>query len=248
MEEDLETIMKIIVVGNGRIGKTTMITRFVKGSFTAEYKKTLGVDFLERRSFVKAVGQEIIFHLWDTAGQEEYDQLTKEYYKGASACVLAFSTTDRDSFEAVARWKQKVEEQCGSISTVLVQTKTDLKAEAVMTEDEIRGLASKLKLRLFQTTSKENINIKEVFEFLAELYLKGGGKERAAATGIGPVTAVGEIKKRDRKNSDSDEEDNNRSPQKAASRPEERKAPYDGPEDEASAKKKKKKKKDCTLF
>lgn len=46
--------------------------------------------------------------LWDTAGQEEFDAITKAYYRGAQACVLAFSTTDRDSFEAAHSWKMKV--------------------------------------------------------------------------------------------------------------------------------------------
>jgi hypothetical protein len=49
--------------------------------------------------------------LWDTAGQEEFDAITKAYYRGAQACVLAFSTTDRDSFEAAHSWKMKVQTQ-----------------------------------------------------------------------------------------------------------------------------------------
>lgn len=69
--------------------------------------------------------------LWDTAGQEEFDAITKAYYRGAQACVVAFSTIDRSSFEAVRKWKSKVEEECGgvgmgNIPMVLVQNKIDL--------------------------------------------------------------------------------------------------------------------------
>lgn len=53
-------------------------------------------------------GEDIRIMLWDTAGQEEFDAITKAYYRGAQACVLAFSTTDRMSFEAVKEWKMKV--------------------------------------------------------------------------------------------------------------------------------------------
>lgn len=53
-------------------------------------------------------GEEVRLMLWDTAGQEEFDAITKAYYRGAQACVLAFSTTDRDSFEAAHSWKLKV--------------------------------------------------------------------------------------------------------------------------------------------
>jgi Ras-related protein Rab-23 len=83
--EDLEVIMKIIVVGDGRIGKTNLITRFARNKFNQEYKKTLGVDFLQTERFIKNHGQDVQFYIWDTAGQEEYDALTRKYYTGASA-------------------------------------------------------------------------------------------------------------------------------------------------------------------
>ena len=60
IEEDLEKTHKIIVVGNGRIGKTTMITRFAKGHFLEDYKKTLGVAFLEKNEFVPSIGNTVL--------------------------------------------------------------------------------------------------------------------------------------------------------------------------------------------
>jgi Ras-related protein Rab-23 len=68
--------------------------------------------------------------LWDTAGQEEFDAITKAYYRGAQACVIAFSTTDHASFEAVKKWKRKVEDECGHVPMVLVQNKIDLLHES----------------------------------------------------------------------------------------------------------------------
>ena len=64
--------------------------------------------------------------LWDTAGQEESDAITKAYYRGAQACVLVFSTTDRESFEAISSWREKVVAEVGDIPTALVQNKIDL--------------------------------------------------------------------------------------------------------------------------
>jgi GTPase SAR1 family protein len=66
-------------------------------------------------------------------GQEEFDAVTRTYYRGAGAAVLAFSTTDRDSFEAVESWKNKVEAECGKIAMVLIQNKIDLIEKAVLT-------------------------------------------------------------------------------------------------------------------
>merc|ERR1712223_2377930 len=72
---------------------------YCKGIFTSEYKKTIGVDFLEKRICLN--GEDIRLMLWDTAGQEEFDCITRAYYRGAQACVLAFSCVDRESFKQV---------------------------------------------------------------------------------------------------------------------------------------------------
>ena len=76
--EDLDLMMKVIVLGDGRvifihklnyqIGKTCLITRFVKNVFLDEYKKTLGVDFLQKKHFIKELGEDVEFYIWDTAG------------------------------------------------------------------------------------------------------------------------------------------------------------------------------------
>ena len=58
--------------------------------------------------FCRVLSEDVRLMLWDTAGQEEFDAITKAYYRGAQACVVAFSTTDRASFDAVVRWKNKV--------------------------------------------------------------------------------------------------------------------------------------------
>ncbi|CAH0695731.1 unnamed protein product [Spodoptera exigua] len=105
-EEDLEVALKVVIVGDGGVGKSSMIQRYCRGTFTRDYKKTIGVDFLERQ--IEIDGEEVRLMLWDTAGQEEFDAITKAYYRGAHACVLAFSTTDRDSFLSLHSWKLKM--------------------------------------------------------------------------------------------------------------------------------------------
>lgn len=191
--DDLETIMKVIVVGNGMVGKSSMITRFAQNVYTDEYKKTLGCDFLEKDYFIKSSGEEIKFNIWDTAGQEEYDALTKKYYRGAQACILAFSTTDRASFDDLTKWRKKVEDQCGKIPMIIVQTKIDLIDEAVMTEDESAELAKTEGLQLFKTCAKENEMVSEVFEHLGVEYLERK-KNGTQPEGPGPVSTIQEIK------------------------------------------------------
>ncbi|KAH3733818.1 ras-related protein Rab-23-like [Dreissena polymorpha] len=169
-EEEMEIAIKVVVVGNGAVGKSSMIQRYCKGIFTKDYKKTIGVDFLERQ--IEVQSEDIRLMLWDTAGQEEFDAITKAYYRGAQACVLAFSTVDRDSFEAIESWKRKVEDEVGEISMVIVQNKIDLIDDAVVKNDEAEALAKKLRLRFYRTSVKDNLNVEEVFRYLAEKYLQ----------------------------------------------------------------------------
>ncbi|XP_019881891.2 ras-related protein Rab-23 [Aethina tumida] len=124
-------------------------------------------------------GEDVRLMLWDTAGQEEFDAITKAYYRGAQACVLAFSTTDRDSFEAAHSWKLKVENECGEIPTVIVQNKIDLMDQSVVNpsasndlsccfvSEEAELLARALGCRLLRTSVKEDVNVAAVFRHLA---------------------------------------------------------------------------------
>ncbi|KAK2723905.1 hypothetical protein QYM36_002309 [Artemia franciscana] len=109
--------------------------------------------------------------LWDTAGQEEFDAITKAYYRGAHAAVVTFSATDRHSFDAIRSWKKKVEEECGEIPMVIVQNKIDLVDQAVVEANEVEAMARNLHCRLYRTSVKEDLNVNQVFEYLAEKYL-----------------------------------------------------------------------------
>jgi len=169
-EEDYEIAIKVVIVGNGAVGKSSMIQRYCKGIFTRNYKKTIGVDFLEKH--ITASGEDVRLMLWDTAGQEEFDAITKAYYRGAQACVIAFSTTDHASFEAVKKWKRKVEDECGHVPMVLVQNKIDLLHESQVDSHEVEKFARNTGLKLFRTSVKENLNIGRVFQHLAERHIE----------------------------------------------------------------------------
>jgi len=189
IEVDFETEVKVIVVGDGEVGKTSMIRRYCKGKFTENYRKTIGVDYLERLHTIPSRGEDVRMMVWDTAGQEEFDAVTRTYYRGAAACVLAFSSTDRASFEHVMKWQSKVAEECGDIVTVLVQNKVDLLEEAEMTSDEAEALAEELGVRFYRVSVKDNLNVDEVFEYLADEYLKELYAQRATSSTAATTTS-----------------------------------------------------------
>eukprot|EP00996_Jenningsia_fusiforme_P002999 NODE_3806_length_913_cov_20.108796_g3500_i0.p1 GENE.NODE_3806_length_913_cov_20.108796_g3500_i0~~NODE_3806_length_913_cov_20.108796_g3500_i0.p1 ORF type:complete len:229 (+),score=41.75 NODE_3806_length_913_cov_20.108796_g3500_i0:160-846(+) len=163
--------LKIILVGNGEVGKSSLARRFCKGEFTTQYKRTIGADFLERQLYLPDVRRTAHLLLWDTAGQEVFDALSAQYYRGAHGCVLAFSTVDQASLLAVQGWKDKVEAVCGvnEVPMVLIQTKIDRQAEpvGVVNAAEADALAAAMGLPLFRTSSTDNTNVDNAFQCLA---------------------------------------------------------------------------------
>lgn len=167
-----ETEIKVIIVGNGRVGKTSLMNRFVEDAFTFAYTKTIGVEYLEKRMLVPAIHEMVTFYIFDTAGQEEYNALTKSYYKGAGVAIVAFSTVDRKSFDAVPSWVRMVREECGQIPLVLVQTKSDLMPQACVSVEESTNFALTEKLKLYRVCAKENVSVNDVFEQLCIDYVR----------------------------------------------------------------------------
>ena len=98
--------------------------------------------------------------------------MIRSYYRGAQACVVAFSTTDRDSLLAVRKWRRKVEDECGDIPMVLVQNKIDLITQSFVTNYEVESVAIDSDMKLYKTSVKEDLNVDLVFQHLAENYVR----------------------------------------------------------------------------
>ena len=98
--------------------------------------------------------------------------MIRSYYRGAQACVVAFSTTDRDSLLAVRKWRRKVEDECGDIPMVLVQNKIDLITQSFVTNYEVESVAIDTDMKLYKTSVKEDLNVDLVFQHLAENYVR----------------------------------------------------------------------------
>lgn len=116
---------KVIIIGDSGVGKTNLITRFCENSFKDSYVATIGVDFKIK---TLAVGdRRYKLQIWDTAGQERFKNITQTYYKGAAGIILAYSITDRNSFENVERWINQIDTHAPSeVSKILIATKSDL--------------------------------------------------------------------------------------------------------------------------
>jgi small GTP-binding protein len=205
MIENLDPSMKIIVIGNGKVGKSTLAMKFVKNIFTTEYKQTLGVDFLNIKKYIKKIDQTIDFYIWDTAGQDHFNAITSRYYRGADACLIVFAINDKDSFIQVKSWHKKMKTECGDIPTALVMSKIDLKEERKISDEEAEQLSKELGIKLFKVSSKEGIMVEECFEFLAEKNYQKNGNYSSGAENIEDVSNGIKFKENSKEDDDIEE-------------------------------------------
>jgi Ras-related protein Rab-32 len=167
-----EYLFKVLVVGEVATGKTSMIRQYVHNTFSNQYKTTIGVDFA-----LKVVNIDddtsVKLQLWDIAGQERFGNMTRVYYKEALGAVIVFDVTRASTFEAVQKWKadidSKVEVNGKPIPVVLLANKCDLAKEGPVKDSAAMDKYCEEKgfIGWYETSAKENKNIKEACEYLA---------------------------------------------------------------------------------
>jgi small GTP-binding protein len=122
---------------------------------------TLGVDY--RTKVIRLDNENVKLQVWDTAGQEKYESITKMYYKGAQGIVIAYSSYDRDSFMNVQKWVSQIKAHAReNVRMVLVANKCDM-AERFVTFEEGKVLADKYGMRFFESSAKNDINVAPIF-------------------------------------------------------------------------------------
>ncbi|MFX1586869.1 MAG: GTP-binding protein [Promethearchaeota archaeon] len=134
--EKVKYKFKIPIIGDGAVGKTSLIEKFTKGTFQEEYISTLGAQFTQHEEIIDGIEFKIIF--WDIAGQPAFERMRQRFYSGSNGAIIVFSHSpdERKSFESVDKWFSEVREHCGRIPVVLFGNKIDLVDEAVLTTDE----------------------------------------------------------------------------------------------------------------
>ena len=102
-------ILKIVMLGDCAVGKTSIIQNYIRKSISQVYKPTIGADFHSKRVEIEENGETkvVTLQIWDTAGQERFQSLGRAFYRGAEACVLVFDITNGKSFDNLSIWKQE---------------------------------------------------------------------------------------------------------------------------------------------
>ena len=161
-------IYKICVVGDGGVGKTSMVLRYTEDTFKDSYIMTIGSNFSMKALTLKDYPHlNIKLQIWDLAGQKHFSFVRPPFYRGAAGLIFVFDLTRRSSFENLPSWKTEVEKVIGEKTSVLVGNKLDLAnlGNRDVAEQDGESLKNELgALSYYETSAKEGMKIENVFE------------------------------------------------------------------------------------
>lgn len=160
---------KVCMVGAFATGKTSLVSRFIKGIYSDKYQTTIGVKI--DKKLVETQGQTVNMMLWDIHGEDEFQNVRMSYLRGSAAYLLVVDGTRRASLETALSLKAKVAKNIGDIPFILVINKCDLVSEWEIAETEIAELQDR-GIEIIKTSAKTDLAVEDCFLRLAEKMTK----------------------------------------------------------------------------
>jgi small GTP-binding protein len=171
---DFDKVIKLVAVGDGGVGKTSLIRRWAENKFEKTYLKTLGVDITDKSISYK--DKKIKMVVWDLAGQESYKTYRSAFYKGTEAIMIVADVTNPATFDNLTNWRDEISNFVGiKVPTIFLANKCDLVGIRTVERNQILAIGKHLGLnqdQIFETSALEGTNVKEAFEKLAKQALE----------------------------------------------------------------------------
>ena len=157
------TVIKIALLGDSRVGKSTIVNKFINLDFKDDLLSTIGSDRFETKFTLKN-GEKIKLIIWDTAGQERFRSIALKALKAVQGVILVFDLSNRDTFENVNKWIETANENLKTPNLVLFGNKADLdKTTWKVTKEEAEDFAQKLNMKYFETSAKTRQGLEDGF-------------------------------------------------------------------------------------
>lgn len=174
---------KILLLGDSHVGKTCYLLRYIEDTFTENHISTIGVDY--KIKLVESPEKKIVkLQIWDTAGQDRFRCITKNYYRGSDGIMLIYDITSYSSFVNIKNWIVNIKEYLGEEACItLVANKLDLESSRKVSTEDGMKLAKEYKFSFFEASAKKNISVNEAFENLTNEMLKKNSTKTKDAVG-----------------------------------------------------------------
>ena len=164
-----QKIFKVVVIGAAGVGKTSLIRRFCENSFLEGYKTTIGSDFYVKKLDLESAF--VNFSIWDLAGEERFKFVLPTFCKGAQGALVVFDLSRRRSYINVTSYIELLWNITGQIPAIMIGNKSDLAEQRAVAADEAKQYSSLCTMSYYETSARDNINIYNIFEELAELMI-----------------------------------------------------------------------------
>lgn len=168
---------KICLIGDGGVGKTSLIGRYVHDKFDAKYLQTIGTKVSRKEIVFDCTQSQVEVNLgamiWDIMGQKAFRSLLQDaYFHGANGIIAVCDLTQRQTLESLNEWIDSITQVAGKIPTVILANKSDLNDEKQFGEDELRMLAESLDSPFLYTSAKTGENVDDAFLAIGRLMVK----------------------------------------------------------------------------
>ena len=159
--------LKVIIIGDAGVGKTSLVKKFISGHFSQDYKASIGTNLYATNLSLKS-GDKVSIQVWDIAWQEKWIKMRHMYYRGTHGALIVGDLTRRNTFEQLADfWIPDLEKYCGEIPKILVANKVDL--DSIISNNDIEKLAQAINVKAtFFTSAKNGQNVEKAFLLIAE--------------------------------------------------------------------------------
>jgi Ras-related protein Rab-11A len=154
--------IKLILLGDISVGKSSILGRYIDNSFTENYQCTLQVETKSKVIDID-LNTSVKMNIWDTVGQEKYRNLTRQYFRNCHGAIIVFDLTRKDSFDGVQKWIEELEDYSSNIPILIVGNKSDLINEREVNEDVIENFV-KNKYLYYDVSAKNGSNVSLAFD------------------------------------------------------------------------------------
>ena len=171
LPDEYDYLFKLIIVGDTNVGKTNIMSKYIRDQFNFNSKSTIGVEFGTK--IITIENKKIKAQIWDTAGQERYKSITSAYYKGAKGALVVYDITNKFTFDSVDKWVQDLNSYGDkNLTLLLVGNKSDLEEKRQVNKDEGEEKARSFGLGFIETSACSGDNIDQAFDIMLKEVLK----------------------------------------------------------------------------
>ncbi|MFW9940001.1 MAG: Rab family GTPase [Candidatus Thorarchaeota archaeon] len=159
--------LKVIIIGEPAVGKTSLVKKFVSGQFSKDYRTSIGTNIYTKKLSLEK-DRDVILQLWDIAGQERWINMRHSYYSGAKGVIIVGDLTRKNTFNQIEKfWVPDINQYCSLAPIILIANKIDLSSE--LNEQEINSLGTRINAKSeFFTSAKTGENVELAFRMISK--------------------------------------------------------------------------------